>query len=66
MILLCQRSPHIINIQVHVLKGTEQMQFALLRGLFLRFCLRLARLGLLAVNFTTFCLRLASPHFACG
>ena len=47
MILLCQRSPHIIDIQLHVLNSVEQ------------FGLLLTRLGLLAVSFTAFCLRLA-------
>ena len=57
MMLLCQRSPHIIDIQHHVLNGTEQEQLALLRGLLIRFA---------CGQYDQVCLRLVSLHFACG
>ena len=45
VVLLCQQSPHIVNIQLHVLKCTEQEQLALVCRLYSLACFRLARLG---------------------
>ena len=41
MILFHQRSPNIINLELHVLKRIEQEQLALLDRLFLRFAFAL-------------------------
>ena len=68
LILLCQWSPHIINIQLHVLNRSSQhcymgYFFGLLEVSMVRFACGQLYSILLAVSLTSFCLQLAS--FAC-